>query len=118
MAAIKTNQDLSTIDRFAHVVCRVSRRTLQRRCQEADVTAGDCLDFARCARFVLRDHRRWDPGGALHRYYADARTVRRLLIRAGLREKASPAFREFLDRQTLIRPRALLGEIRRALDAD
>lgn len=63
-------------------VAGVSRSTLVEACARIDVNPRDARDLARVLRIVRRVSDPWEPDAALN--VADRRTLRQLMIRAGL----------------------------------
>ena len=70
-----------TVPQFARSF-RVSRRTLERRCDERGTSARECVHFIWCARVVSTTTGPWDPDAELTACCADPRT-RRQIDRAG-----------------------------------
>ena len=96
---------------------RLTVRTLQRRCREAQTTAKACVDFVRCLQMVLDTTVHWDPAAQLSICTADARTIKRILGSGGLKASARPTLESFLRTQRLIASEAVLNDVRKTLAA-
>ena len=90
----------------------ISESTLRARCRAVGVAAIAARDFSRVLRVVVRSQdgdRRWDP--AAHLGAADPRTIRRLLVTAGLADLpdgvAAPPVECFFGRQRFVHERAV-----------
>lgn len=95
----------------------VSRSALIEACVRLGVNPRDARDLSRVLRLVRRTADPWDPEGALN--VADRRTLRNLLVRAGLaapRGGARPSPRQFLAMQRFVpQTNAGLAMLRRML---
>jgi ActR/RegA family two-component response regulator len=81
----------------------VSRSALIEVCARLDINPRDARDLARVLRLVRRADVPWDPEASLD--VADRRTLRKLLVRAGLArlpQDARPEPRQFLARQRFV----------------
>ncbi|MGH9349328.1 MAG: response regulator [Vicinamibacterales bacterium] len=107
LKTIYADVDPKTIGVWARSI-GVSRSTLCECCRLMHVSPHDARDFARLMRAVYRSGRSWQPEALLD--LADARTLKKLLARAGLSGASAkpPSTREFLDRQKWI-PRSNPG---------
>ena len=104
----------------------VSESTLRARCTASRVGTVAARDFSRLLRVVVRSHRGtlgWDPAG--HLEALDPRTIRRLLLRAGLADwplgTSPPLIEQFLHRQQLVHDRAVAAvrsELRSSVAAE
>lgn len=90
----------------------VSPGTLRSRCAASNVPVTAARDFSRLLRLVVRSQqgeRRWDP--QRHLEARDPRTIRRLLLAAGLADWAQgappPSIDHFLAHQRLVHDRAV-----------
>jgi ActR/RegA family two-component response regulator len=101
LGTIDAEIDPKTVSRWARTV-GVSRSVLSECCRLVHVSPQDARDFARLLRAICHCGQQWEPEAVLD--LADARTLRKLLARAGLSGVAgrTPAIREFLDRQNWI----------------
>jgi hypothetical protein len=100
--------DPKTLDIWARAV-NVSRTALCECCRLLRISPHDARDFARLLRAISRSASVWQPEAVMD--IADARTLRKLLERAGLADaRTVPTFDEFFDRQMLI-PRTNPGLI-------
>jgi hypothetical protein len=99
--AVHAEHDPKTISTWARLV-GVSRSVLCEYCRLVHVPPRDARDFARLMRAVHRCGKAWQPETVLD--LADARTLRKLLSRAGFLERIAltPSPQEFLDRQQWI----------------
>lgn len=80
-----------------------SRSALIEVCARLDINPRDARDLARVLRLVRRVSERWDPEASLD--VADRRTLRRLLVRAGLGatpQGARPTPEQFLAMQQFV----------------
>jgi ActR/RegA family two-component response regulator len=98
---IQATGDPKTISSWAKSV-GVSRSALCECCRLVHVSPHDARDFARLMRAVCRSGPKWEPEALLD--LADARTLKKLLARAGLSNTggATPTPREFMKRQRWI----------------
>lgn len=98
---IRAEADPKTINSWARAV-GLSRSVLCECCRLIHVSPHDARDFARLMRVICRSGPRWQPETLLD--LADARTLKKLLIRAGLTEPIArtPSAREFFDKQQWI----------------
>lgn len=81
----------------------VSRSALIESCARLDINPRDARDLARVLRLVRRVSESWDPDAALD--VADRRTLRNLLVRAGLADPPHgdrPAPQQFLAMQRFV----------------
>ena len=81
----------------------VSRTVLIDLCARLEINPRHARDLARVLRLVRRASERWDPESALD--VADRRTLRNLLIRAGLADPprgSRPAPQQFLSMQRFV----------------
>lgn len=81
----------------------VSRSALIEVCARLDINPRDARDLARVLRLVRRVSEPWDPEAALN--VADRRTLRNLLVRAGLADSPRgirPAPQQFLAAQRFV----------------
>jgi ActR/RegA family two-component response regulator len=101
LQVMQSDCDPKTIDLWAHAVC-VSRTVLCECCRMIHVVAHDARDFARIARAIYRSDGRWEPEAILD--IADARTLKKLLRRAGLAgvSTEAPTLASFVERQQWI----------------
>ena len=101
LAATDAPSDPRTLADWSRAV-GVSRSVLVESCARLGVAPRDARDLARVLRLVRRSDEPWEPDTALD--VADRRTLRALLVRAGLADTASvrPAPREFLARQLFV----------------
>lgn len=81
LQVMQSDSDPKTMDHWAHAVC-VSRTVLCECCRLIHVLPHDARDFARVARAIYRSDGRWEPEAVMD--IADARTLKKLLRRAGL----------------------------------
>ena len=94
--------DVRTLAAWARAA-GVSRSTLIEACARLDVNPRDARDLARVLRLVRRQADEWDPEASLD--VADRRTLRKLLVRAGLAESprgVRPSPQQFLARQRFV----------------
>lgn len=98
---IATAQDPKTMGEWARAV-GVSRSVLAEHCRLVRISPRDARDFARMLRAVCRSGQPWEPELLLN--YAEARTLNKLLTRAGLPESGAPtpSVHEFLRQQRWI----------------
>ncbi|MDQ3170615.1 MAG: response regulator [Acidobacteriota bacterium] len=116
LAATMAHSDPRTLADWARAI-GVSRSVLIESCARLGVTPRDARDLARVLRLVRRIEEPWEPDTALD--VADRRTLRALLVRAGLAGSASirPAPRLFLARQQFVgQTNAGLAALRQLLD--
>jgi len=106
---IHADGDPRTITLWARSI-GLSRSTLCECCRLLHISPHDARDFARLMRVVCRSGRKWEPEMLLD--LADARTLKKLLVRGGLPEAraVAPSPADFLDGQQWI-PRANPGLI-------
>ncbi len=109
---VNADHDPKTMHTWAKSV-GVSRSALCEYCRLVHVSPRDARDFARVMRAVHLSRERWRPEMVLD--LADARTLKKLLSRAGLAPPIvrTPTLREFVERQRWI-PKDNSG--RRALE--
>ena len=95
----------------------VSRSALIESCARLDIHPRDARDLARVLRLVRRVTEAWDPEASLD--VADRRTLRNLLVRAGLADPphgSRPAPQQFLAMQRFVpQTNAGLASLRRML---
>jgi hypothetical protein len=101
LRAVHAEHDPRTISTWARSV-GVSRSVLCECCRLVHVLPRDARDFARLMRAIHRSGERWQPETVLD--LGDARTLKKLLRRAGLPEclVRTPTLQEFLERQQWI----------------
>jgi CheY-like chemotaxis protein len=101
LRTIDDKNDPKTVGSWAKAI-GVSRGVLSECCRLVHVAAHDARDFARLLRAVCRSDERWLPEAILD--LADARTLRKLLTRAGLTSRTirTPTMPEFLRQQQWI----------------
>jgi AraC-like DNA-binding protein len=79
----------------------VSRRTLQYRCQAVGVTARECVRFVQCLNALIRSGDNvWEAAAMLP--ISDARTLEKVLLRAGLGHGNNPTLCDFVIGQRFI----------------
>jgi DNA-binding response OmpR family regulator len=95
LRAIDSTIDPKTVTSWARFV-GVSRSVLCECCRLVQVSAHDARDFTRVMRAICRSGEQWRPEAALD--LGDARTLNKLLARAGLprRQQQAPTVPEFL----------------------
>jgi hypothetical protein len=96
---VRAAHDLKTMDAWAKSV-GASRSVLCECCRLVHVTPHDARDFARLLRVVCCTRRAWQPEAVLD--FADARTLAKLLTRAGLADwphTRTPTAEEYLRQQ-------------------
>ena len=94
--------DLRTLADWARAA-GVSRSALIESCARLDIHPRDARDLARVLRLVRRASETWDPQASLD--VADRRTLRNLLVRAGLADApqgSRPAPQQFLSMQRFV----------------
>ncbi len=98
---VDADHDPKTMHTWARSV-GVSRSALCEYCRLVQVPPRDARDFARVMRAVYLSRERWRPEMVLD--LADARTLKKLLTRAGLSQRVvrTPTLREFVERQQWI----------------
>jgi CheY-like chemotaxis protein len=98
---IATPQDPKTMSEWARAV-GVSRSVLAENCRLVHISPREARDFARALRAVCRAGARWEPELLLN--CAEARTLNKLLKRAGLPGSGAPtpSVDEFLRQQQWI----------------
>jgi CheY-like chemotaxis protein len=101
LRTIDAAEDPKTVTSWAKTV-GVSRSVLAECCRLIHVPAHDARDFARLTRAVCRCGEQWQPEAVLD--LADARTLMKLLTRAGLAAdtRRTPRMPEFLEQQRWI----------------
>jgi hypothetical protein len=115
-AVVYSSFEAQSIARLA-ALRRMTVRTLQRRCRDAETTAKACIDFVRCLQLVLDTTVQWDPAAQLSICTADARTIKRIVASGGLKTSARPSLDSFLRAQRLIASEAVLNDVRSGLAA-
>ncbi len=101
LSTVRAEQDPKTISTWARFV-GVSRSTLCECCRLVRVPPRSARDFARLMRAIYRSGKKWQPETVLD--LADARTLKKLLSRAGLIDPVAltPTLPQFLDQQQWI----------------
>jgi hypothetical protein len=100
LRALACASDPKTLGIWARTA-NVSRSALCEYCRLVHVSPQDARNFARVLRAVIRSEQLWQPEAVID--VADARTLRKLLERAGLVDAtAVPTPEEFFDRQAWI----------------
>lgn len=101
LKTLENDSDTRTISAWARTL-GVSRTGLCECCRLVHVVPREARDFARLMRTVYQSGQQWQPEALLD--LSDARTLKKLLMRAGLSdaEICAPTVREFLHRQLLI----------------
>lgn len=102
MAATDAPADPRTLADWSRAI-GVSRSVLVESCARLGIVPRDARDLARVLRLIRRVDQPWDPDTALD--VADRRTLRALLVRAGLGSGAPhsrPTPREFLANQQFV----------------
>lgn len=100
LKTIDADRDPRTIGDWAKSA-GVSRSVLSECCRMVRVSPRDARDFARLLRGLCRSGLSWQPEAVLD--VADARTLNKLLARAGLpRQGVSPTPEQFVERQQWI----------------
>lgn len=107
---MRASTDPKTIGIWARLI-GVSRSSLCECCRLIHVSPHDARDFGRLMRVIHCSGSKWEPEAFLD--LADARTLNKLLLRAGLKTGVieKPTIFEFLDRQQWI-PRTNPGLVR------
>ena len=102
MDASQASADPRTLAAWARAA-GVSRSTLIEACARLEINPRDARDLARVLRLVRRESDVWDPEASLD--VADRRTLRKLLVRAGLADPPRgrrPSPQQFLARQRFV----------------
>lgn len=98
LRVLDSSSDPKTLSLWARAVS-TSRTGLCECCRLVHVAPHSARDFARVLRAISRSGDVWQPEAAMD--VADARTLRKLLERAGLvHARAVPTLDEFFERQT------------------
>lgn len=101
LGAMDAEQDPKTVGKWARIL-GVSRSVLSECCRLVHVHPQDARDFARLLRAICHSGEHWQPETVLD--LADARTLRKVLTRAGLFPHAgrTPTTPQFLEQQQWI----------------
>jgi ActR/RegA family two-component response regulator len=87
LRAVRADSDPKTLDRWARSA-NVSRSVLCECCRLVRVSPHDARDFVRMLRAIVRSEPVWQPEAVMD--IGDARTLKKLLRRAGLADVAGP----------------------------
>jgi hypothetical protein len=80
---------------------RLTTRALEYKCEAAGLRARELVYFVQCLRAVLHTNEtdRWNPAAFVAS--GDARTVKKVLVKARLHQVGRPTVPEFIDHQAL-----------------
>ncbi len=100
LRALASPSDFRTLDAWARTV-HMSRSALTECCRLVHILPRDARDFTRLLRAIIHADEVWYPEALMD--FADSRTLRRVLGRAGLADATeAPTIEDFLQRQQWI----------------